>query len=118
MLACRQSPPPPPPPLHTLQDGVLWRGSTLLPGTAEALEALRRRGKRLLFLTNNSSRSRAQYRRKFEALGLQVQPEEIVPARWVGDGLVEGGGCGAQQPSKRSNGVHDHELAAGQSCWE
>ena len=63
---------------------MLWRGSTLLPGTAQALEALRRRGKRLLFLTNNSSRSRAQYRRKFEGLGLRVEPEEIVPARWVG----------------------------------
>jgi len=88
------------------QDGVLGRGSTLLPGTAEALAALRRRGKRLLFLTNNSSRSRAQYRRKFEALGLEVQVEEILPVRWVHD-TGQGGRLGS-----RVAGVKAHSRRA------
>ena len=78
------------------QDGVLWRGTTLMPGTAAALQAFRRRGKRLLFLTNNSSRSRAQYKRKFDSLGLHVQPEEIVPTRWAGG---SGGGEQGLYPS-------------------
>ena len=41
-------------------DGVLWRGEKALPGVPEALAALRSQGMRLLFVTNNSSKSRAQ----------------------------------------------------------
>lgn len=43
-------------------DGVLWRGTQLLPGTVQALERFRQMGKRLLFLTNNSSKSRRAYK--------------------------------------------------------
>ncbi|KAL4450044.1 hypothetical protein ABPG77_010713 [Micractinium sp. CCAP 211/92] len=64
-------------------DGVLWRGMELLPGTVEALQCLRRRGLRLLFLTNNSSKSRRQYLRKFESLGIQAAPEEVVPTSYA-----------------------------------
>ena len=58
-------------------DGVLWRGEELVPGTAEALAALRRAGKRLLFVTNNGAKSRAGAAAKFEALGV---PRGLVPA--------------------------------------
>jgi ribonucleotide monophosphatase NagD (HAD superfamily) len=49
----------------------------------QALLHFRSLGKRLLFLTNNSSKSRRQYRSKFEALGIQVAPEEIVPTSYA-----------------------------------
>lgn len=42
-------------------DGVLWRGSEPLPGASEAVAALQRAGKRVLFVTNNASKSRRQY---------------------------------------------------------
>lgn len=64
-------------------DGVLWRGMELLPGTVEALQALRQRGLRLLFLTNNSSKSRRQYLRKFQSLGIQAASEEVVPTSYT-----------------------------------
>ena len=38
---------------------------------------LRARGKRLIFLTNNSTKSRAGYLAKFESLGIHVSAEEI-----------------------------------------
>jgi len=41
-------------------DGVLWRGGAAIAGTAQALQQLRARGIRLLFVTNNSSKSREQ----------------------------------------------------------
>lgn len=49
-------------------DGVLWRGSELMPGTVQALQRFREMGKRLLFLTNNSSKSRRAYKVRGGAL--------------------------------------------------
>ena len=40
-------------------------------------------GKRLLFLTNNSSKSREQYVAKFESLGIQATADEIVPSSYA-----------------------------------
>lgn len=64
-------------------DGVLWRGSELIPGTLEGLAALRNLGKRLLFVTNNSSKSRQQYLSKFTGLGIQVDAQELVPTSYA-----------------------------------
>jgi ribonucleotide monophosphatase NagD (HAD superfamily) len=43
----------------------------------QALQVMRQQGKRLLFVTNNSSKSRAQYVKKFESLGMQVDSSEV-----------------------------------------
>ncbi|RDW86693.1 4-nitrophenylphosphatase [Aspergillus mulundensis] len=51
-------------------DGVLWSGDHLFPGTVETLELLRSRGKQVVFVTNNSTKSRADYKKKLEALGI------------------------------------------------
>lgn len=49
------------------------------PGLLQALAALRAQGKRLLFVTNNSSKSRQQYVSKFSALGIEAHPQEVSP---------------------------------------
>ena len=65
-------------------DGVLWSGSFgLLPDVAATLEELARLGKRCIFVTNNSARSREQYALKFGQLGLRVKVEQIVPSSYV-----------------------------------
>lgn len=58
-------------------DGVLWRGETAVPGAPETLRALRARGKRLGFITNNSSKTRTAYAEKLKRLGFggPVGPE-------------------------------------------
>ena len=38
---------------------------------------LRKLGKKIFFVTNNSTKSRKGYKGKFESLGLNVEPEEI-----------------------------------------
>lgn len=58
-------------------DGVIWKGDKLIDGVPEALQALRSMGKKLVFVTNNSTKSRRQYARKFASLGLDVNEEEI-----------------------------------------
>lgn len=58
-------------------DGVIWKGDKLIEGVPQTLDMLRSRGKRLVFVTNNSTKSRKQYGKKFESLGLDVSEEEI-----------------------------------------
>ncbi|URE21479.1 phosphatase [Musa troglodytarum] len=58
-------------------DGVIWKGDKLIEGVPHALQALRSSGKKLVFVTNNSTKSRKQYARKFTSLGLDVSEEEI-----------------------------------------
>jgi HAD superfamily hydrolase (TIGR01450 family) len=69
-------------------DGVLYRGERAIPGSAEALAALRRRGK-CLMLTNNSTKERAPLAASLRRIGIDVTPEEIlivteVAERWLG----------------------------------
>jgi phosphoglycolate phosphatase len=53
-------------------DGVIWKGDKLIDGVPETLDMLRAMGKRLVFVTNNSTKSRKQYAKKFDSLGLNV----------------------------------------------
>ncbi|KAF2095738.1 2-phosphoglycolate phosphatase [Rhizodiscina lignyota] len=58
-------------------DGVLWSGEYLFPGTAETIEMLRAKGKQLVFVTNNSTKSRADYKKKFDSKGITASAEEV-----------------------------------------
>ncbi|KAI2470405.1 4-nitrophenylphosphatase [Annulohypoxylon bovei var. microspora] len=58
-------------------DGVLWSGDHLFEGIVETLEMLRSRGKRIVFVTNNSTKSRPDYQKKLTALGIPSDVEEI-----------------------------------------
>ncbi|EPS29554.1 4-nitrophenylphosphatase [Penicillium oxalicum] len=58
-------------------DGVLWSGDHVFPGTVDTLELLRKNGKQVVFVTNNSTKSRADYLKKLESLGIPSNVEEI-----------------------------------------
>ncbi|KAB8296903.1 hypothetical protein EYC80_002312 [Monilinia laxa] len=58
-------------------DGVLWSGDHLFPGTVETLELLRSKGKKIVFVTNNSTKSRAEYQKKLTTLGIPSNVDEI-----------------------------------------
>ncbi|MFN2196778.1 MAG: HAD-IIA family hydrolase [Anaerolineales bacterium] len=58
-------------------DGTVFLGGRLLPGAAELLAYLSFRQIPHYFLTNNSSRSRAEYQAKLVGLGLDVTLEQI-----------------------------------------
>lgn len=59
-------------------DGTLYLGERLFPFTKELLALIRARGDRYLFLTNNSSKSVADYVKKMERLGIPALPEDFV----------------------------------------
>merc|ERR1719410_526481 len=58
-------------------DGVIWRGDSVIEGIPATLEKLRALGKKLFFVTNNSTKSRKGYKKKFDGLKLDVEAEEI-----------------------------------------
>ncbi|TYH68599.1 hypothetical protein ES332_D06G271200v1 [Gossypium tomentosum] len=58
-------------------DGVIWKGDKLIDGVPQTLDMLRSKGKKLVFVTNNSTKSRIQYANKFQSLGLSVNQDEI-----------------------------------------
>ncbi|KAG6641959.1 phosphoglycolate phosphatase 2-like isoform X2 [Carya illinoinensis] len=58
-------------------DGVIWKGDTLINGVPQTFDMLRSKGKKLVFVTNNSTKSRRQYANKFQSLGISVTEDEI-----------------------------------------
>src|SRR6266536_846465 len=61
-------------------DGVVWVGEALVPGAGEAVRTFRRRGKHVLFLTNDPRNSREEYAAKLRDLGLEVDSSEVLTA--------------------------------------
>ncbi|XP_058477923.1 glycerol-3-phosphate phosphatase [Solea solea] len=58
-------------------DGVIWRGDQVIPGAADVINLLKKNGKRVFFLTNNSSKTRRMYAEKMATMGVSVAPEEV-----------------------------------------
>ena len=59
-------------------DGTFYLDDKLLPGARELLQLERTASFSTLFLTNNSSRSTADYVQRLARLGIQVPPEKIL----------------------------------------
>jgi phosphoglycolate/pyridoxal phosphate phosphatase family enzyme len=64
-------------------DGVLYRGSMLMPGAKETLERLRRAGWQVFFATNNSTATRDEYVQRLGKLGLGGDAEHIVTSAYA-----------------------------------
>ncbi len=58
-------------------DGTFYLGERLLPGAQEFLALCRRRGVPFAFLTNNSSKSKADYLTKLARLGVEITEHEV-----------------------------------------
>ncbi|CAD6574152.1 MAG: hypothetical protein TREMPRED_001027 [Tremellales sp. Tagirdzhanova-0007] len=58
-------------------DGVIYHGPIAVKGVRETLRMLRETGKRIIFVTNNASKSRRQYKSTFDKLGIEAKEEEI-----------------------------------------
>lgn len=58
-------------------DGVIYRGSELINGSATFLNKLKALGIPYLFLTNNSQRTRRDVALKLTRMGIPAEPEEI-----------------------------------------
>lgn len=58
-------------------DGTIYLGDRLIYGAKEFLRAIKDQGKRYIFLTNNSSKSKEIYVEKLNKLGIEARKEEV-----------------------------------------
>jgi len=72
-------------------DGVLWRGKTPLPGSADAVARLRDAGHRVAFLTNNSFTLVADQIEKLADMGVPAEADDICTSAQAAAGLLEKG---------------------------
>ena len=59
-------------------DGTLYLGNRLYDFTAELLQTIRQTGGKYLFMTNNSSKSVADYVKKLASLGIEATREDFM----------------------------------------
>ncbi|MDR2547257.1 MAG: HAD-IIA family hydrolase [Lachnospiraceae bacterium] len=64
-------------------DGTVYLGERWIDGALDFLAALKKKEKQYVFLTNNSSKSVADYQRKLTQMGLEVAAEEIITSGLV-----------------------------------
>ncbi len=60
------------------QDGTLYLGSQLYPFTIPMLNKIKETGRRYMFMTNNSSKSVADYIKKLGNMGIQANREDFI----------------------------------------
>ena len=70
-------------------DGVLWAGGHAIAGAREAVAELRKVGKKILFITNNSSKSRREVAAALESKGFTAAPEEVITSAFAAAMLLQ-----------------------------
>ncbi|KAM9773102.1 glycerol-3-phosphate phosphatase [Syngnathus typhle] len=58
-------------------DGVIWRGDQAIPGAPQVIKLLKEHGKKVFFVTNNSTKTRKLYVDKMSTLGFNANEEEV-----------------------------------------
>jgi 4-nitrophenyl phosphatase len=71
-------------------DGCVWTGEVLTAGAAEVLALIRRQGKGLCFLTNNSRARARTMQAKLERLGVEAKEAEVLtPLEILGEVVAQ-----------------------------
>jgi HAD superfamily hydrolase (TIGR01458 family) len=65
-------------------EGTVYEAGRVVAGAPEAIEALRRRGVRCLFVTNTTSRPRRRLVAELAGMGISVRPEDVFTAPLAG----------------------------------
>jgi len=99
-------------------DGVLWRGDQPIPGLSDFFESLRAHHVGYAFLTNNGTRTNAEYATKFGGFGIEIEPEQVLTsanatAAWLAERLPPGASVYAVGES----GLHAALAEAGFEVW-
>lgn len=94
-------------------DGVIARGQTPIPNAIEAVEKLREMGKRIIFVSNNSTRSRKIMMERFKNYGLKVSEDELLIATYATARLISREKRNAKVYTTGENGLKEELRLAG-----
>lgn len=64
-------------------DGTIAVDETVLDGTMELLSHIRKIGGKSIYITNNSTKSRADYVEKFQRMGIQASENDFITASYA-----------------------------------
>ena len=64
-------------------DGTVYLGDAALPGSVEGIAELRRRGKRVLFVSNKPLEPRSAYAAKLTRLGIPTAANDVITSAFV-----------------------------------
>jgi len=70
-------------------DGVLWVGAEAIPGSPDMVRRFRELGKRVFYVTNNSTKHRREYKTKVDKLGFGGDLDEIVGTAYLAAAYLE-----------------------------
>jgi len=59
-------------------DGCIYRGNVPIPGAADTIAHLRKLGKKILFLTNNATRTPEQYVEKLRGMKIDADVDDVL----------------------------------------
>ncbi|RWS03196.1 Phosphoglycolate phosphatase-like protein [Dinothrombium tinctorium] len=64
-------------------DGVLWIDKDVIPGAPQTLNKLRSLGKKIIFATNNSTKTREEFLNKLKTFGFVANLKELFPSSYT-----------------------------------
>jgi len=70
-------------------DGVLWVGGEAVPGSPDVIQRFRALGKKVFYVTNNSTKHRKEYKIKFDKLGFGGEMDEIIGTAYLAAAYLE-----------------------------
>ncbi|ABN70403.1 HAD-superfamily hydrolase, subfamily IIA [Staphylothermus marinus F1] len=74
-------------------DGVVWRGEKPLKNNIEAIKKLEKSGLKIIYLSNNATRSRIEYVYKIRRYGLKASEKNVINSAFAAaQYIVENGG--------------------------
>src|SRR5947207_714115 len=98
-------------------DGVLWRGETAVAGSAAAVAALRAAGRRVAFLTNNSSHRVQGVVDRLANIGVVAAADDVLSSAQAAASLLAADlAPGARILTCAGPGVVEALTAAGYQC--
>jgi phosphoglycolate phosphatase len=64
-------------------DGVLYVNNDAVLGVPQTLNKLRKMGKKIIFATNNSTKTREEFMKKLKTLGYEAEMDELFPTSYA-----------------------------------
>ncbi|KAG7296156.1 hypothetical protein JYU34_021255 [Plutella xylostella] len=94
-------------------DGVLWIDNNVIPGAPDAMNYFREIGKKIFYVTNNSTKIRSEFAAKAQQLGFIASTEEILSTAYLVAHYLKGIGFTKKVYLIGSNGIGEELKAVG-----